>query len=367
MAGIEDQPFRLKPMPTPIGNLTEGQALYLQHFEKGYTIQQTIKELLSKGRLVSFTQMYDLVEHLTKKDFTQNPAFKSYFEKLHAHMKIRQQGPPVGSIVTGLFKTEKPEDFLLKHPFFRSQSPMITAVFAKNAEVMNAPAGTMLCEAGQIERDLFFMIDGEAGIYKKNPDGGKRLLGFFGKDAIIGEVGFFMGELRTADVICTKPSKLVVVRYNPEAFEKLMNKDAAKSLSQRFRVVHALAKSQFLQSIPEEALDSLIYVGKTRQASEFEVLTKEGEKGDTCYIVINGSVVVTKGQKNIGVLGPGQAFGEIALFFTQGVRTATIMAQRDTTLLEIQAKDFYSILAGNLLLAREFEKLALERARKLSA
>ncbi|HRO67636.1 MAG TPA: cyclic nucleotide-binding domain-containing protein, partial [Pseudobdellovibrionaceae bacterium] len=95
------------------------------------------------------------------------------------------------------------------------------------------------------------------------------------------------------------------------------------------------------------------------------VICKEGDQGDSCFVIIQGSVTVSKGPKTIGVLGPGEAFGEIALFFTQGTRTATVMAQRNTSVLEIKAKDFYGMLSENLLLAAEFEKLALARSEKL--
>lgn len=365
MTPIESQPPQLAQVPASFGPLSEGQRVYLNALKAGRTIAQTVETLLQDGRLVSFTQLFDLVEKLHDEKLIKNPAFKNYFDKIH---KLEKGQSELSTLVKGIFKKDDPEQYLRKHPFFRSQAPLVTALFCKHAEVIEVKAGTVLCNTGKLERDLFFMIEGEAAIYKNLPeDKGRRLLGVFGKDAVIGEVGFFVGELRTADVICTKPSKLVLIRYSDQAFGRIINKDIAKNLQVRFRVVHALTKSPFLKGLPEEAMDSLLFAGQVRNAKEFDTLVKENEKGHSCFIVVSGSVVVSRGTKTVGVLGPGDAFGEIALFFTQGKRTATVMAQRDTVLLEIHAKDFYRILAENILLGREFERLALERAKRLQA
>lgn len=367
MQKIETLPLNIKHIPQSFGPLSDPQKIYLKHLQEGMTIAGVVEHMLSHGRLVSFGQLFDLVLKLDKANLVGQPLVRAYFEKIEKHEKPAQ-GPGIGKLVPSLFKKEeKAETFLSRHPFFRKQNPLILSLFNRFAEVIEAPVGTVLCRAGHIQRELFFLVDGEAAIYKNTDEQGRRLIGFFGTDAIIGEVGFFMGEVRTADVVVTKPAKLVRVQYDEQSFSAVINREVAKKLQVRFRVIHALARSSFLKALPEEALEPLIFVGQMRQAEEFQVICKEGDTGDSCYVVINGSVTVSKGPKTIGVLGPGEAFGEIALFFTQGLRTATVMAQRETTLLELNAQGFYKLLGENMLLAREFEKLALQRSEKLKA
>lgn len=365
MQKIETLPLQLKPVPASFGPLSEPQKLYLSKLREGQTIAGLVEELLGHGRLVSFAQLYDLVQRLDEAKLVGQPVVGAYFEKIRHFEKQGADSKSKSGGFSFFKKEEKAETFLARHPFFRNQNPLILSLFCRFSEVIEAPAGTVLCRTGHLERELFFMIDGEAAIYKNIEGQGRRLIGFFGKDAIIGEVGFFMGEMRTADVVLTKPAKLVRVSYDEASFSAVINREVAKKLQVRFRVIHALARSSFLKALPEEALEPLIFCGKLRQAEEFQVICKEGEAGDACYIVVNGSVVVSKGPKNIGALGPGEAFGEIALFFTQGIRTATVMAQRETSILELKAQDFYRLLGENLLLAREFEKLALIRTDKL--
>lgn len=371
MIRIETQPMSLKPIDGRLmATISDQQKIYLEQFAQNKTVAQTVQYLLQQGRLVSFTELYDLVEQLYRANLIQNPIFTAYFQKIEDFENKKVDSSLKSKVSSflggGANKKEKAASYLNKHPFFRTQTAVVTQLFVKHAEYVEVKAGTTLCQTGLLERDIYFMIEGEAAVYK-NVDGQRRLLTFYGKDAVIGEIGFFMGELRTADVVCTKPCKIVVIRYDEAAFGRIINKDIAKNLQARFRVLHALAKSPFLKNIPEEALDSLMFAGRIRQAKEFEVLTKENDIGDCCYIIISGSVVITKGTKNVNVLGPGEAFGEIALFFTQGRRTATAMSQRDSTLVEIHASDFYQILAENLLLAREFEKLAFARATNVAA
>jgi CRP-like cAMP-binding protein len=44
-----------------------------------------------------------------------------------------------------------------------------------------------------------------------------------------------------------------------------------------------------------------------------------------------------------------------------GQRTATVITQRDSILLEINQQNFYKVLSQNLLLAKEIESLAAHR------
>jgi uncharacterized protein (TIGR02266 family) len=65
-----------------------------------------------------------------------------------------------------------------------------------------------------------------------------------------------------------------------------------------------------------------------------EVIIREGTSGDWVYFVISGNVEVSRamGEKRIilGILDPGEIFGELA-FFGAGKRTATVKAIGETT------------------------------------
>jgi tetratricopeptide (TPR) repeat protein len=74
-----------------------------------------------------------------------------------------------------------------------------------------------------------------------------------------------------------------------------------------------------------------------------QVILKEGERSDSLYIIVIGSVRVETKHKGknveLALLKSGNFFGEVALLTGQK-RTATITADEDTSLLELRKSDF---------------------------
>lgn len=78
------------------------------------------------------------------------------------------------------------------------------------------------------------------------------------------------------------------------------------------------------------------------------VLFYEGEAGDACYLIKHGHIEICKGdEKNLVTLarlGPGDIFGEMALF-DQRPRMATAVARDDTQVLKISKEAFEDRMA----------------------
>lgn len=101
-------------------------------------------------------------------------------------------------------------------------------------------------------------------------------------------------------------------------------------------------------------------VTKTRNFKSDEVIFREGAMGDSLYIVKNGSVRVTKldeggEEKVLAILNTGDHFGEIALVDNHP-RSATVIANEDTELIQIQADDFNKLLDSDKEIALKFYK-----------
>jgi CRP-like cAMP-binding protein len=79
-------------------------------------------------------------------------------------------------------------------------------------------------------------------------------------------------------------------------------------------------------------------------------------------VVRSGRVKVTRNGGPLAELGPGEAFGEIALLLDVP-RTATVTALEPTRLLVLEAHDFRDLLAGYLGRAGELERLSHLRLR----
>ena len=96
-----------------------------------------------------------------------------------------------------------------------------------------------------------------------------------------------------------------------------------------------LRQAPLFSSLDDEAVAALgASMGETK-VRRGEVLFHEGDAGDKLYIVIDGKVKLGRtspdGRENLlGILGPGQMFGELALF-DPGPRSATVTAVVDST------------------------------------
>ena len=78
-----------------------------------------------------------------------------------------------------------------------------------------------------------------------------------------------------------------------------------------------------------------------------EVVVREGDPADRFYVIADGSLSVTQGAegKHLRDLGPGDVFGEIGLL-RQSLRTATVTATSDGSLLALEAEEFRDLVSA---------------------
>jgi CRP-like cAMP-binding protein len=74
-----------------------------------------------------------------------------------------------------------------------------------------------------------------------------------------------------------------------------------------------------------------------------EILAREGQFGGELFVILSGTVEVTQKGQPIGVLGPGDFFGELGAL-TRGPRQATVSALSDLGLLIIGLREFHAML-----------------------
>jgi len=109
-------------------------------------------------------------------------------------------------------------------------------------------------------------------------------------------------------------------------------------------------------------------VAVPRSYDEGEVLFREGDNGDTCFVVRTGSVRVTKAHSDgrvitLAQLGPTQMFGELAMFSDE-TRSATVETVEPTTAVALLSGDMRRILVDHPEIA---VKMCVELADRLRA
>lgn len=363
---IEKEPVTLKNFQlTPSGQNQGGQLAidgknfklnslqfsYADVLKNAGTIEGLVQFYLGQGWLVHFRELYALIEFMVNENIITNPSFKAYINRETGFDGTSQTASKTISVSATTL------------PFFRSLEKNLAEHLLKNSAREKVTAQTKLITAGGKDRDLFILLDGQAGIYRVMNEKQRQLVSVLNPGALFGERGFLLNQPRTADIVTIKPSEVLRVPHLAE-FDQLIRSDKAQSLQHRFWVLQALSSSPFFKDLPNDSLDNLIFSGKLVQAKAEQCLFAEGQAGNTCYIVIQGSLVVSQKGKNINVMNQGACFGEISLLATGGKRTATITVQQDAILLEINQAGFYRVLAQNLILAKEIEALAAQRLQK---
>lgn len=112
-----------------------------------------------------------------------------------------------------------------------------------------------------------------------------------------------------------------------------------------------LSRLSLFSELSEDDLEALVRVTVPRRWETGELIVREGEKGDTCYVLRSGSVRVTRRhsdgrQITLAELRGGAIFGELAMFDGE-TRSATVEALEPTAAVAILAGDVRRLLLAH--------------------
>jgi eukaryotic-like serine/threonine-protein kinase len=101
-----------------------------------------------------------------------------------------------------------------------------------------------------------------------------------------------------------------------------------------------LKKLSFFKNFPENELWEVVRISKWRAFAANTTLIKEGDEGDSFFIIAEGSVRVTRSQKLLNILVAGDCVGEMSYLASRtGPRSATVITACDSVLMKIPAAD----------------------------
>jgi sigma-B regulation protein RsbU (phosphoserine phosphatase) len=102
------------------------------------------------------------------------------------------------------------------------------------------------------------------------------------------------------------------------------------------------------------------------------ILMREGERGDSFYIVLSGQIVIisafgTPDERVIGLRDVGEFVGEMSLLSQDGRRSATVQARSDARVLVLTQTDFDMLLHGYPMMAYDMLRLSSDRTRSTNS
>ena len=136
-------------------------------------------------------------------------------------------------------------------------------------------------------------------------------------------------------------------------------------------VLALMGKVDFLTPLSQEERRKLVETVGVKTYAAGECPVRQGEAGDSFYIIKKGSVdVIVEKTPGDGVvvatLGPGNFFGEMSLL-TGAVRTATIRVKEDAEFVVIDRESFRGTLIHNPSIAESLSHILAERQAALVA
>jgi CRP/FNR family transcriptional regulator, cyclic AMP receptor protein len=131
-------------------------------------------------------------------------------------------------------------------------------------------------------------------------------------------------------------------------------------------IVSLLAKVPVFEAMSPEDLRRVAEVAVPRRFAAGQVIFREGDASDTCYIVRSGHARAVRENVDgrtiaLAHFGPGDIFGELAMFDAEK-RSATLEALDDLSAIAIAGSDMRRLMRQH---AEMSAKLAIALARRL--
>jgi cAMP-dependent protein kinase regulator len=108
---------------------------------------------------------------------------------------------------------------------------------------------------------------------------------------------------------------------------------ASRGLPLPLPLFSEMSEQHFVEAVPKLRRGTIVEGG---------VLIEQGAISQTIYVIVSGSVNVTRGGKRLARLGPGTVVGEMALL-TAAPRSATVIATEPVMFIELACRDIIEL------------------------
>jgi len=201
---------------------------------------------------------------------------------------------------------------------------------------------------GERGDQFYILLNGKADVYINMPGGSELLVNQLKPGQYFGEMALLGGGIRAATVKASHDGPVSVAALNEKAFNSLINdsrslREELMSLVQRRDTYSHL---QAISALDENALGSILKEIKPVIYSEGHEIIKQGDVGDTFYLLLDGQVdILVKGEHGdemlVNQLARGSYFGEMALMGNKR-RNATVRVSKghSAKLIELSVREF---------------------------
>jgi len=262
---------------------------------------------------------------------------------------------------------------LKKFYLFENINENILETLSTNVSHQILSKGEMLFQQGALSDALYFVIKGQLQASIEKEDGSQAILGEIGANEIVGEMQILVGGKRTANVSAVTETQLI--KLPKAAVEKLVEQSPDILQKMANVIIRRLRRSQLLAILSQlfGSCDKIIFAQIEEQIEwvhlhSGEALFRQGEAGDSLYIVISGRLQAvvedeTGNEQIVGEICRGESVGEMAIFAGED-RTASVYARRDCELAKISKLIFEQIMQKRPQMMMAITKIIIQRLQK---
>jgi cAMP-dependent protein kinase regulator len=226
--------------------------------------------------------------------------------------------------------------FLFNH--LEEKEKNVVALAMKKVEV---PSGEYIIKQGDDGNDLYVVESGNLSCSRKpSKDAEDQFLLNYGTGDAFGELALLYNAPRAASIKAT--SNTVLWALDRETFNHIV-KDAV--IKRREQYENFLGKIELLDSLTFDEKNKICDCLKIERFKKGEYVIREGESGNTFYLIKEGTAVATKGKQEEVVFKykENDYFGELALL-REEPRAANIQATSDLVVASIDRSSFKRLL-----------------------
>ena len=143
---------------------------------------------------------------------------------------------------------------------------------------------------------------------------------------------------------------------------KIVGEQKREEMLQLIEKVLILKSVELFTAIPDSILAKVASLTQEIHIEADEDIIKEGETGDSMYIIVDGEVQIHDGEHVIASLGNKEIFGEMALLDAKP-RMATVTATKATQLLQLDHEPFFELMTDYPVIAKGIIKVLSRRLR----
>ena len=129
--------------------------------------------------------------------------------------------------------------------------------------------------------------------------------------------------------------------------------------------VLVLKSLNLFKETPENILADLAPLMKEMQYEQSTEIFKEGDTGDSMYIIQQGNIKIHKGSTTLAILKEKEVFGELSLLDAD-TRSASATADTECILYKIDQEPFYELMDERPEVAKGFIKILCQRLRAMN-